>query len=225
MGYNGKRSRALLLPKKREAFVAIKRFMCEGDVTLKVEEEEILNRWIYCDALLRAKEDDEESIIAKLVENYGIADSTARRDISNTQRLFADARKINKKYLIHHHLQRIDEDIQKIRKHIFSKETVGGISVQNVPDSKEMAAYARLLESYTYTLNSIPEDIQEDKQPPPVFQFILAPGQVIEKPMAINDAISKADELIFKQTPDELIFKQNTDGIYQINTEDDPEAE
>lgn len=216
MGYNGKRSRALLLPKKREAFVAIKRFMCEGDVTLKVEEEEILNRWIYCDALLRAKEDNEESIIDKLMENFNISHGTASRDIVNTQRLFADARRINKKYLIHHHLQRIDEDIQKIRKQLFSKVKSDGIEIQNIPDSKEMAAYARLLESYTYTLNSIPEDIQADKQPPPIFQFILAPGQVIEKPMEIDAAQSKADELILKQNPE---------GVYQIETEDDPESE
>lgn len=204
------------MPKKREAFVAIKRFMCEGDVTLKVEEEEILNRWIYCDALLRAKEDNEESIIDKLMENFNISHGTASRDIVNTQRLFADARRINKKYLIHHHLQRIDEDIQKIRKQLFSKVKSDGIEIQNIPDSKEMAAYARLLESYTYTLNSIPEDIQADKQPPPIFQFILAPGQVIEKPMEIDAAQSKADELILKQNPE---------GVYQIETEDDPESE
>jgi hypothetical protein len=211
MGYNGKRSRALLLPSKREAFVAIKRFMCQGDVTLKGEEEEILNRWIYCDKLLRAKEDNEEGIIKKIVEAFGVSKFTASNDINNTQRLFADARTINKKYLIHHHLQRIDEDIQKIRMRLFEKVSVGGEMVQSIPDAKEMAAYAKLLESYTYTLNSIPEEIQKDRQPPPIFQFLLAPGQVIETPLAIDDAIEKADE---------IILKQNNNGTYEMETED-----
>ena len=37
--------RPALLPKKREAYVAIRRFMIDGDVTLREEEEKILNRW------------------------------------------------------------------------------------------------------------------------------------------------------------------------------------
>src|SRR5688572_1640630 len=97
-----------LLPKKRDAFTAIKRFMCEGDVSLKEEEDRILSRWIFCDALLKAKELTEEEIIDKIADEYKVSVYTARNDISSTQRLFADARKINKKYLIHHHLDRID---------------------------------------------------------------------------------------------------------------------
>lgn len=207
MSYKAKGSRALLLPKKRDAFVAIRRFMLDGDVTLKVEEEQILNRWIYCDALLRAKEDNEDGIIKKIVEKFEVSTFTARNDIANTQKLFADARKINKKYLIHHHLQRIDEDIQKIRKKLFSTITVGGKQVDCVPDYKEMAAYAKLLESYTYTLNSMPEDVQDNKQPPPIFQFVLAPGQVIESHLNPDEAIKKADE---------ILMKQGANGVFQM---------
>lgn len=207
-----KRNGIALLPKKREAFVAIRRFMCDGDVTLKVEEEAILNRWIFCDALLKAKEDDEDAIIDKIMSQFGVSHITARKDISNTQRLFADARRINKKYLIHHHLERIDRDIQLIRKKLFSIDIKDGNPVQSVPDSKEMAAYAKLLETYTYTLNSIPEEVQIDKQPPPVFQFILAPGQVINSPLALEDAIAKADE---------IILKPNNKGVYTMGEDDE----
>lgn len=198
--------RMQLLPKKRDAFVAIKRFMCDGDVTLKVEEEGILNRWIFCDALLRAKEDDEESIIKKIAERFEVSVFTARNDIGHTQRLFADARKINKKYLIHHHLQRIDEDIQRMRK----KYYLNG----KTPDSKELAAYNKLLEVYTYTLNSIPEEIQVDKQPPPIFNFLLAPGQFIEAPLQLEDAMAKADA---------ILLKKNKDGVYSMQEEDENE--
>ena len=195
--------RPALLPKKREAFIAIKRFMMDGDVTLRDEEEKILNRWIFTDALLKAKDLDEEGMIAKIVEQFTVSPFTARNDIYYTQRLFADSRKIVKKYLIHHHLDRIDQDIQRLRKLLFNnKKKVGEDVYDYVPDAKELAALAKLHETYTYTLNSMPEDAQLDKQPPPVFQFILAPGQVIDKPMMLEDAKKQATDIIMKQNPD-----------------------
>ena len=195
--------RPALLPKKREAFIAIKRFMMDGDVTLRDEEEKILNRWIFTDALLKAKDLDEEGMIAKIVEQFTVSPFTARNDIYYTQRLFADSRKIVKKYLIHHHLDRIDQDIQRLRKLLFNnKKKVGDEEYDYVPDAKELAALAKLHETYTYTLNSMPEDAQLDKQPPPVFQFILAPGQVIDKPMMLEDAKKQANDIIMKQNPD-----------------------
>ncbi len=193
--------RVALLPKKREAFVAIRRFMMDGDVTLREEEEKILNRWIYVDALLKSKEHNEDAMIKKIVADHKVSVYTARNDIQYTQRLFGDSRKVNKKYLIHLHLDRIDRDIQMIRSELF-KKTKGH---QSIPDAKEIAALAKLEEVYTYTLNSIPDDTLEDKQPPPIFQFILAPGQVIERPMLLEDALKKADE----------ILKLNDDGIYE----------
>lgn len=203
-----KRGYDMLLPKKRDAFTAIKRFMTMSDITLKVEEEAILKRWEFCDALLRSKEYDEETIIAKIVEMYNVSTFTARNDIGNAQRLFADSRKLNKKYLIHLHLERIDKDIQYVRKKLFAKQKdKEGKEYDPSIDAKELGAYAKLLESYTYTLNSIPEDIQNDKQPPPIFQFLLAPGQVIDRPMEIDEAIAGADA---------FLLSKNDDGVYEI---------
>ena len=198
-----------MLPGKRDAYKAIKRFMCDGDVDLKVEEEFILNRWIYADSLMRSKEYGEDEMVRKIVEKFEVSVFTARNDLGNAQKLFADARKINKKYLIHHHLQRIDEDIQKIRKQLFKTATIAGKEINCIPDAKEMASLAKLFESYTYTLNSIPDEAEMDKTPPPVFQFILPPGQVIQSPMDLEDAMRKAEELT-----------KNEDGVYEINEDD-----
>lgn len=214
--YKFKQTRALRLPLKREAFVAIRRFMCDGDITLRQDEEEILNRWIYADALLRAKEKDEDAMIRDIADKFGISPTTARTDIANAQRLFADARKLNKKYLIHLHLQRIDEDIQKIRKRLFKANTIDGKEIDSVPDAKETASLAKLFETYTYTLNSIPDETILDKTPPPVFQFILAPGQIIEKPMDADEAMRKADE---------ILMKEREDGVYEMPEENDADTE
>jgi len=211
------RPRIPLLPKKREAFVAIRRFMCDSDITLKAEEEIILDRWIYCDALLKAKDLTEEEIIDNIAEKFGVSVFTARHDITNTQRLFADARKINKKYLIHHHLDRIDRDIQYIRKKLFGKtKNADGTDYESSPDAKDLAALAKLFESYTYTLNSVPEETTADKQPPPIFQFILAPGQQIDAPLPLADALTMADGLILKQNPE---------GVYEAAADNDEEQQ
>lgn len=195
----------MLLPKKREAFKAILRFLTHGDIKLKKEEEEILKRWEYCDALLRGKSKNEQQIIDELTTKYSIKPHTARNDIYQTQQLFGKSRQINKKYLAHHHLERIDRDIQLVRSVLF--KTVNGTLV--TPDAKEMMALAKLFEAYTYTLNSLPEESIEDRTPPPIFHFILAPGQVIEKPLLLDDAMKQADK---------LILKLNTDGIDEAIT-------
>lgn len=192
-----------LLPKKRDAFKAILRFLTDADVKLKVEEEFILKRWEHCDVLLRAKSKTEQQIIDEIADKFTVSVHTARNDIYQTQQLFAKSRQINKKYLIHHHLERIDRDIQLVRSQIFSKKGDGTISI---PDPKQQMALAKLYETYTYTLNCVPEDSLEDRQPPPIFQFILAPGQVIEAPMLIGDAMEKADA---------ILLHKNKNGVYE----------
>jgi len=196
-----KRTRQFTLHKKREAFTAILRFMTKEDVSLTIEEEKILGRWIFCDALLRQKLYNEDTIIEKLIEAYTISKFTARNDINYTQRLFSKSRSLIKKYLIHLHLERIDSDIQNARQRIFTTdidEKTGKV-VFNSADPKELIALAKLHEVYTYTLNSIPEEQDKDIMPPPIFQFILAPGQVINRAMELEEALKKADIIIMKE--------------------------
>lgn len=200
-----------LLPKKRDAFKAILRFLTDADVKLRVEEESILKRWEHCDLLLRAKSKTEQQIIDDIAERFSVSVYTARNDIYHTQNLFAKSRQINKKYLIHHHLERIDRDIQLIRSQIFSKGNDGKISI---PDPKQQAALAKLYETYTYTLNCVPEDSLEDRQPPPIFNFLLAPGQLIEAPMQLDDALAKADA---------ILLKKNKAGVYSMPEEEGDE--
>lgn len=183
-----KKTRAVMLPKKRDAFTAILRFLTSEDIDLLVDEQSILNRWIYCDALLREKKKNEAEIITEICQQFKVSIFTARNDIGYTQQLFAKSRKIVKKYLIDHHLKRMDEDLEKMRTKIFRENYS--------PDAKEYAALAKMHETYTYTLNSVPEDSDNKVQPPPIFQFILAPGQVINKPMELDDAMKAADAII-----------------------------
>lgn len=207
--------REFAVRKKRQAFDAILRFMTRDDITLSAEEERILNRWIYCDSLMRSKQYTDEQIIQKMIDAYQVSVFTANNDINYAQDLFAKSRRLNKKYLIHHHLQRIDEDLERIRKSLFKviKGEDGAPDYYPSIDAKEMAALAKLHETYTYTLNSIPEELQKSILPPPIFQFLLAPGQVITRPMSTEEAMAKAD----------ILLKENKDGVFTSETDEDEE--
>jgi hypothetical protein len=197
-----------VLPAKREAFTAILRFMTKEDVQLTVDEEKILTRWIFCDALLRNKK-SEDNIIQDIADNFSVSVFTARNDIYYTQQLFAKSRQLIKKYLIHQHLERIDKDLEAVRKRMFEPVMDGeGNPKPLFIDAKELSALAKLHEVYTYTLNSIPEETVKDKMPPPIFQFTLPPNQVIQQPLTIEDAMKRADD---------IIMKENSEGIFEAD--------
>lgn len=185
------------LPKKREAFKAIRAYMLGDETQLRVEEEAILNRWIYCDTMIRRKDKDESGQIEELKEKFSIKAHTARNDIYAAQRLFADARRIVKKYLIHLHLERIDQDIQRYREMVFRKDKETG--EYYAADPKDISALAKLQETYTYTLNSMPDIEKEPKAIPPKMVFLLAPGQTINAPLDMETAMKNADAMILKQ--------------------------
>lgn len=196
------------LPKKREAFKAIRAYMLGDETQLRLEEEAILNRWIYCDTMLRRKDKDEAEQIEELKEKFNIKAHTARNDIYSTQRLFADARRLVKKYLIHLHLERIDQDIQRYRKMVFKKNIKTGEYF--AADPKDISALAKLQETYTYTLNSMPDVQKEAKSIPPKMVFLLAPGQTINAPLDMETAMKNADA---------MILKQNSEGTFTAEDE------
>lgn len=192
--------------KKQDSYSLILRFMTKADITLSAQDEGILGRWIYCDVLMRTKKYSEEDVIDKVVNHYKVSTFTARNDIYFTQRLFAKTRLIQKKYLIAQHLERIDLDIEKVRKHLLTEVTdeESGKKYLNV-DAKELVALAKLHEVYTYTLNSIGDDIERTPLPPPIFQFTLPPGIDFKKPLDTKTALEQADEYM----------KLDKDGVYK----------
>jgi hypothetical protein len=207
-----------VLPPKKDAFSRIVQFMTKGDIALTAEEETILHRWIATDGYLRANKHSTDEIVNALMTAYSISQFTAMSDIRQAQRLFASARSINKKYLGHIHLERINRDIEEARDRIFfvtDDET--NVKTRVFPDAKELAALARLHDSYTYTLNSLPEDQTKETMPPPIFIFNLMAGQSIDTGMTFDDAVAKADKFISAENIDFEMMPPAGD--------DDPETE
>ena len=186
-----------LLPQKGDAKTRIGKFLAGEKILLSSEEEKILVRWETAHELLIAKEKSWKEIRNHISVTYSVSNYTAENDICYAQEVFGSNRKINKRYLLHLHLDRMDQDIERIREGLFfTEDDDTNVKFNRTPDAKEIAALARLNEVYTYTLNSIPEDTNRTKLPPPIYVFKLPDGISITQPMSIDAAMKAADEYI-----------------------------
>lgn len=178
-------------PGKRDAKTKIIRFLTDQDPQpLTSEDETILKRWEDCDRLLRAKEAD-AVIIDHLVKTHGVSSTTAYNDIFSAMEVFGKSRRLNKNYLLHHHLQRIDRMIEKINSKWFDPE-----NPKYHPSEKEIAAVARLNDAYTYAVNSLPAQSDKPALPPPIMVFSGLKGMTVATEMSVEDAIKYADDII-----------------------------
>ena len=100
-------------PQKNTAYNNILRFYTDADIVLSAEEDTILNRWLYCDSLIRQRKFRSEQIINDLVDRFGVSKFTATTDIKNTYALFGQVRVISKQYIIAHSIERIQLKIEQ----------------------------------------------------------------------------------------------------------------
>ena len=190
----------LLVLEKKDAFSRIVRFMTKADITLNADEEVILDRWVYCDVQLRQGVKTQDEIVQDLCKQFSISKFTAINDINHTQRLFERARQASKKYLGHIHLDRINQDISRLRDKVYKDD--------RKPNDDELQTLAKLYDTYTKALLALPDEQIADKQPPPLFIFNLAPGQQLGELPSADEAMKAADDIINMQ--------ENGDGVFTI---------
>ncbi|MGN6420835.1 MAG: hypothetical protein ACTHMC_25215 [Pseudobacter sp.] len=180
----------------QDAKSRITKYLAGDKIQLNSEEEKILTRWEFAYDLMVAKEKNWVEIRDKIAFKFAVSKFTAENDISNTQEVFGTNRKINKRFVLHLHLDRMDVDIERIRKGLFFSKDEDGKLQPCTPDAKEIAALAKFAEAYTYTVNCIPDDVDRSKLPPPLFIFNLPEGAALVPPMTLEQALTKADEYI-----------------------------
>ncbi|THU34264.1 hypothetical protein FAM09_24915 [Niastella caeni] len=185
------------LAQRGDVKTRIGKFLAGEKILLNSDEEKILARWETANELLVAKEKTWLQIRDHIAGTFSVSKFTAENDICNAQEVFGSNRKINKRFLLHLHLDRMDRDIERIREGLFYIEDDElRVKKNRTPKDKEIAAFARLMEAYTYALNSIPDDADRTKLPPPIYIFKLPDGVSITQPMSVADALKAADEYI-----------------------------
>lgn len=186
----------LIKTSKKDARSRIEKMLSGEDVILTSEEEGILKRWEFCSKHLENKMPWTE-LRQALVDEFGVSRFTAENDIAAAQEIFGRTRRISKRFLLHLQIERLDQDIEKYRKAIFTQEIEGtGAIIQRIPDDKEMYSLARMHDVYIKALSAIPEDISKTKMPPPVFVFQLPEGQTLTPSMSFADAMAAAEDMI-----------------------------
>ena len=176
------------MARKPDAKNRILKYLLEQSIDLRADELVILQRWEFADLKMREKKDTLTDIAVQISEKYHVSRWTAENDIISAQEVFGRSRKLNKKYLGHLHLERVDIALEKYRALIFRED--------HNPTDKEIMAYNKLLDSYTYAMNSLPTGDGHKAAISPIMIIGLIPGESISMPMALPDALKKADSII-----------------------------
>lgn len=173
----------------------IEKYLSGEDILLTSEEEKILNRWEKANELLSAKKPWTE-VRDFIAFRFHVSKFTAENDLTNTMEVFGRTKRINKTYLYHLHLERLDQDIERYRTSIFFQKDEDGKLISREPTSKEMQSLAKMHDAYNYALHSMPEQSKSKDLPPPMYVYNLPPGVFMGAPMPIADALRQADQII-----------------------------
>lgn len=161
---------------------ALERFVHKKDITLTVEQEELMQRIMHADEKSRSGIHDRQAIIESIVTRFSVSKWRADQDISDAHKLFGGVRKLNKNYLLSRHIERIE-------KHIKIAETARNL--------KELRG---LNDSLTHALNSLPQEVENLEATPTTIIFIVkAPDE--QKKKTVEDLLKEA-EAITKQLPE-----------------------
>lgn len=175
-----KRGIVKIADERNDALSRISHFMSnsESGIVLSAKEEMILDRWIYCNALLKERKFTEEQIIESVIKKFNVSKFTARGDISNTMSLFAGLVRDLKKYTLHHHI----EDIR--------------ITIEQWKKDRSLAPYVpKLMDSLTKAVAALPDEMAVPDVPMPVL-VINVKGNMIMPAMDAEKAREEIDKLI-----------------------------
>jgi hypothetical protein len=165
---------------KNDAYTSILNYMMHPESnSLTHDQENILDRWIFCNVMLKDRKIREDDIIDKIKDKFSVSKYTARNDIGYTMALFVEARRYSKEYLLYNHI----EDI--------------GMMIQSWKLDKSLAPFVpKLLHEYTLAISKLPDTINKQKRPKVVNNFFIVPGQNTQVPSSYDEAIIEANKMI-----------------------------
>lgn len=149
------------------------------ELMLTQAEEDMKERWMYCDDLIRTRQYSRAQIVNMIVEKFAVSKSVAAKDIGDTHFVFGSTTKYNKNYLIILH---IDECDKFIRENITNKEMYD--QVIKMYDIRRK--YIEMMEK-----DGVAADL-----PPVAIQFVLNKQTNLNISMSPEEAMAEARKLI-----------------------------
>lgn len=166
----------------------LKAYLVGDDIRLTPDEIVILTRWEKADLLMRQVTPFDDAI-KQMVERFNVSRFTAQNDIYAAMEIFAAARKVNKRYLLYLKYDRQMADLEAFRKTLYDgKKFIGS--------QKDVMALAKLEEAATYTLNSMPVEVEKKPFAPTKVTLNLVKQDSLPMQMSLPEALRLADEYI-----------------------------
>jgi hypothetical protein len=156
---------------------AVIRYMLHNDVKLTGSQDALCTRLMFVDSLNRGRKHTTDEIIELLKEKFTITQYRAQQDLYDCQKVFGETRKLNKTYLLSHHIQDI------------------GITIQKCLDAKKFDLLAKLYDNYTYAINSLPVETEMKESPPTQITYVFNGAPPVDQ-QPIEDVLATADKLL-----------------------------
>ncbi len=171
---------ALMLQGKNDPISRIKKFLspAESGVALNAIEEKMLDRLIYCKALLSERKYSQDQIEEKIKDKFGCSIWTARKDVQNTYSVFATVTEAYKKFTLRQHVEHLDSLIQQWSK-----------------DKSLAHLVPKLAAEKTRAVNAMPVDVENPDLPQPIIMININ-GSLDDKFQSVEQAREAADALI-----------------------------
>lgn len=177
------------LEKPRTNVEVLIRHLSKGDILLNSDQEQLFIRLTLADQWLRSRKYDRDTIITMLRQRFGITSYRANQDITDAHKVFGETRKLNKNFLLSHHIEEI------------------GRQIQIILNEKRYELLPKLNDSYTYAINSIPREIEESQSSPAKIVYVFNGAPTMEK-KDLTKVLQDADNLLKGLTHGEYIDYQ-----------------
>jgi hypothetical protein len=182
-----------LTDKPRTNVEAIIRFVLHNDIMLTKEQQDLSDRLFFTDMLIRKRKWTRDEVIRMIRVRFQISQWRANQDITDAHKVFGETRKLNKQYLLSHHIEEIQLQIQ------MAKE-------KGMED-----LLPKLNANLTDALNALPVDKDPLDSRPKKVMYVFgdinlneSSGQA-ENKKPLSAALKEADDLLQKNSNGEYL--------------------
>jgi hypothetical protein len=182
---------------------AVIRHLIHQDVNLTASQDQLCTRLMYVDTLIRERQKTTDEIIEALKEKFGTTLYRAQQDIYDCHKVFGDTRRLNKNYVLSHHI----DDIR--------------LMIKKIIDAKEYSLLPKFYDNLTYAVNSLPV-VEDAKDAPPTQIIMVYNGAPPVEQKPLEDVLAEADNLL-KPTVDGEYIDYEEDTAAQLSSDVDPD--
>lgn len=180
----------------------------EGSVELSEKQKQLLQRWQYCDELIRRNEMTRESIAKLLMFKFKpLSRTTAYQDIVNTEAVFSSSTPLNKKYWIQNRIEFLQMKISELYGMVQMKpmDEAGDQVKEEEEDIQDRLNRISANQEYMHEAKELEKVLQKYIHDYPDMAPLRSPKMIVMNvqnnvlpaaPLSVADALEQAKKII-----------------------------